>query len=76
MPDGTAAPVAGARDVQIGRDGDESQPVTTFDTASLQPGHRVVGPALVDGADTTIWIPPNTAATVDERSTLVMEVRP
>jgi N-methylhydantoinase A len=74
VPEGTAAPAAGSRTVQIGRDGD-AQTVTTYDTASLQPGHRLEGPALIDSPDTTVWIPPDTTATVDERSTLVVEVR-
>jgi N-methylhydantoinase A len=74
VADGTTAPVAGARDVQIGRDDDETRSVTAYETAALQPGHRLEGPALIDGPDTTIWIPPDTTATVDERSTLVVEV--
>jgi N-methylhydantoinase A len=75
VPADTPAPVAGARDLRLGRDDDESRSVTTFETAALRPGHRVEGPALIDGPDTTIWIPPDASATVDERSTLVVEVR-
>jgi N-methylhydantoinase A len=59
--------------VQLGRDA-ERRPVAVFDGSSLQPGHRVKGPALVDGSDTTIWIPPKATARVDERSTLLVEV--
>jgi hypothetical protein len=32
------------------------------------------GPALVDGVDTTIWIPAGATAALDERSLLDMEV--
>jgi N-methylhydantoinase A len=74
VPEGTAPPRAGSRAVQRGRD-DEMQPVPTFDGAALQPGHRIDGPALIDGSDTTIWIPPETTTTVDERATLVVEVQ-
>jgi N-methylhydantoinase A len=74
VPAGTAVAPVGARGVQLGRD-DEPQAVDTYDTSTLQPGHRLTGPALVDGPDTTAWIPPDTAASVDERSTLVVEVR-
>ena len=72
---GTQAPVAGERNVQLGRDDDGSQVVTTVDATLLHPGHVIEGPALVDGPDTTIWIPPDSTATVDERSTLVVEVQ-
>ncbi len=73
VPEGTPGPSVGSRRVQIGRD-DETEPVATFETSTLQPGHRVEGPALIDGLDTTIWIPPRTALTVDPRSTLIVEV--
>jgi N-methylhydantoinase A len=71
---GTPAPAAGSRPVQMGRDDDGARAVGTVDATELRPGHRVDGPALVDGPDTTIWIPPDATATVDERSTLVVEV--
>ena len=41
----------------------------------LRPGHALDGPALVDGSDTTIWVPPGCSALVDGLGTLVMEVR-
>ncbi len=70
----TMAVPAGSRPVQIGRN-DEPAAVATFRTSDLRPGHEVDGPALVDGFDTTIWVPPGATVTVDERSTLVVEVR-
>jgi N-methylhydantoinase A len=72
---GTAATPIGARDVRLGRGADGQQRVLTYAGADLQPGHRIEGPALVDGSDTTIWIPPDSSARVDERSTLLVEVR-
>ena len=40
----------------------------------LRPGHVVRGPALIDGSDTTIWIPAGAATTVDAHGTLDVEV--
>ncbi|HEY6532144.1 MAG TPA: hydantoinase/oxoprolinase family protein [Acidimicrobiales bacterium] len=74
VANGSPAPVAGSREIQLGRDDGGSQPVATVDASVLRPGHHIDGPALVDGPDTTIWIPPDATATVDERSTLVVEV--
>jgi N-methylhydantoinase A len=76
VPAGTPAPSVGSRPVQLGRDDDGSRAVATVDATALRPGHVVEGPALVDGPDTTIWIPPDATASVDERSTLVLEVHP
>jgi N-methylhydantoinase A len=75
VPDATPAERAGTRQVALAR-GEAAAPVDTYLGADLRPGHRVVGPALVDGVDTTIWVPPGTAAQVDRRSTLVIEVGP
>jgi N-methylhydantoinase A len=72
VPEGTPAPPAGSRSVQVGRDA--AAGVATFDGASLQPGHRIAGPALVDGADTTIWLPTGATAHVQPSSTLRMGV--
>ena len=74
VPPGTRASPAGSRQVQIGRD-DAAEAVASFRTSDLCPGHQVDGPALVDGLDTTIWVPPGAVVTVDSRSTLVLEVR-
>jgi N-methylhydantoinase A len=76
VPAGTPAPSVGSRPVQLARDDDGSLAVATVDATALRPGHVVEGPALVDGPDTTIWIPPDATASVDERSTLVLEVHP
>ena len=34
----------------------------------------VPGPALIDGADTTIWLPAGMSARVDTERTLIIEV--
>jgi N-methylhydantoinase A len=48
--------------------------IATYDVAALQPGQHVPGPGLIDGADTTIWIPAGMSARVDADRTLVIEV--
>jgi N-methylhydantoinase A len=75
VAEGTPVPASGSRAVQLGRDAARTA-VATHSVADLVPGHLIAGPALVDGSDTTIWIPPGATARVDARSTLVVEVRP
>jgi len=72
-----AAPAAavGARTVRVGRGDDGLVEVPTYDGAALASGHELVGPALVDGSDTTVWLPAGARARVDAYGTLVMEVR-
>jgi N-methylhydantoinase A len=50
--------------------------VDVISTATLLPGHEIAGPALLDGSDTTIWIPPRVRARVDEHRTIDMQVLP
>jgi N-methylhydantoinase A len=71
--DEAAPPRAGTRLLQLGRM-DAPRKVAVFDGSALRPGHRLKGPALIDGSDTTIWIPAKATAGVDERSTLRVEV--
>ncbi len=70
---GAAAPV-GRRTVRTGRAADALHEVAVHDRADLLPGHRVVGPALVDGPDTTVWIPPDAVARFDGVATLVIDL--
>lgn len=71
---GTAAPPAGARPVRVGR-GDVVD-VAVYTGSDLRPGHTLRGPALVDGSDTTVWVPHGASAVVDGHGTLVVEVAP
>jgi N-methylhydantoinase A len=48
--------------------------VDVLSSADLQPGELIQGPALLDGADTTIWIPPRVTARLSEHRTIDMEV--
>jgi len=61
------------RAVQLDRSGATSD-VDVYDAAELRAGHVLAGPALVDGADTTLWLPPGGRADVDAHGTVVMEV--
>jgi len=74
VPWGTPAPVAGTRPVRVGRADDGMLPVTVHAGGDLRPGHTVDGPAVVDGSDTTIWIPAGASAQVDAHGTLIVEV--
>jgi N-methylhydantoinase A len=49
-------------------------PVAVFDGERSSPGDSLVGPALIDGSDTTIWIPPGMRARIDAHCTMVIEV--
>jgi N-methylhydantoinase A len=48
-------------------------PVDTFDAAGLTSGAFLHGPALVDGADTTVWVPRGMTARMDAHRTLAIE---
>jgi N-methylhydantoinase A len=65
-------PVA-TRSVRVARD-DASLVVDVHSGVDLRPGATFAGPALVDGADTTVWVPPGSRARVDGRNNLVVEV--
>jgi N-methylhydantoinase A len=74
VPDGTPAEPATTRPVRLDRGADGSRDVDVHDGAALHPGHTVSGPALIDGSDTTIWVPPDAVGRVDELGTFIMEV--
>jgi N-methylhydantoinase A len=42
----------------------------------LPPGQKLPGPAVVEGMDSTVWIPTAAAATVDETGGLLIELSP
>jgi len=71
----TPAPAVGTRSVLLERGAGGRREVPVHDGDALRPGHAIVGPALVDGPDTTIWIPPGSRASVDSLGTLIVEVR-
>jgi len=63
----------GTRAVRIDREG-PLQNIPVIEGKSLTHGHEISGPALIDAVDTTIWIPPNSLAHMDERHTLNLEL--
>jgi N-methylhydantoinase A len=74
VANGTKATAATRRRVRLERGAAGAREVDVFDANALQPGHVVDGPALVDGSDTTIWVPPGATGRVDDLGTFVMEV--
>jgi N-methylhydantoinase A len=69
-----AEPVAKRRIWVGSAAGVEALEVNVVSAEALQPGHVIEGPALLDGSDTTIWIPPRVTARVDQHRTIDMEV--
>jgi N-methylhydantoinase A len=70
-PGGVAEPV-GTRDAYlVDRSGLAS--VAVHDWTTLQHGHTLAGPALIDGPDTTIVVPSGWSALVDPWSNVVLE---
>jgi N-methylhydantoinase A len=74
IPSGRARPVTKRRIWLESGAGVEPLDVDVLSAAALQPGDVIDGPALLDGSDTTIWIPRRVHARVDEHRTIDMEV--
>lgn len=55
---------------------DGTHDTTVIDRDSLTPGTDLPGPAVIQQADTTILLPPNTRGTVQATGTLVVKVNP
>ena len=70
----TAAQAAGQRSVRLDRDGEGTHPVDVYDAARLLPGHVLRGPALIDGTDTTIWVPRGATVRLGPHGTFTMEL--
>jgi N-methylhydantoinase A len=68
-----APPAAGTRHIHQGPD-DPLAVATVVRGADLRPGHTLTGPAIVDAADTTIWIPPRATGRIDAFGTLDLEI--
>ncbi len=73
VPAGTVADSIGARTVRLERGPEGRRRVSVFDGDTLLPGHQLRGPALIDGSDTTVWVPENAAVQVSDQGTLVVE---
>jgi N-methylhydantoinase A len=68
---GTRPPRSSKRLVQAVRS--QQQLVDVVRAEDLGPGHALRGPVLVDGSDTTIWVPGNAAASVDTHGSLLVD---
>ena len=71
---GTKASASTMRDVRLERGTMGQRAVDVHDAADLKSGHVIDGPALIDGSDTTIWLPPGATGRIDDMGTFVMEV--
>jgi N-methylhydantoinase A len=70
---GTRPERASRRSVRIDRE--RAQVVDVYAAEALEAGHEFTGPAIVDAADTTIWVPAGARARSDERGTLHLELK-
>jgi N-methylhydantoinase A/oxoprolinase/acetone carboxylase beta subunit/N-methylhydantoinase B/oxoprolinase/acetone carboxylase alpha subunit len=71
---GTVPASVGQRRVRVQRGESGWRKVPVFNGETLRSGHAIVGPALVDQPDTTVWIPPGAHATVARGNTLTIAV--
>ncbi len=71
---GDAPAPSAERQVRVARGPSGLRTVACYDAPALVPGHRIEGPALIDGTDTTVWVPEGAVARVDPFANLVLEV--
>jgi N-methylhydantoinase A/oxoprolinase/acetone carboxylase beta subunit len=72
-PDTVSEPI-GRRAVWLDRGPEGRQDVDVHSGDNLHPGQSLRGPALIDGTDTTIWVPEATSLRVSPHGTLILEV--
>jgi N-methylhydantoinase A len=51
----------------------ERKPIPVFDEARFTVGSHIIGPAIVEATDTTIYVPANVRATRDQLTNIVLE---
>ncbi|MGO8861854.1 MAG: hydantoinase/oxoprolinase family protein [Acidimicrobiales bacterium] len=73
VADGTRAEPVGSRSVRLERGAGGTRAVAVYDGESLVPGHALDGPALIDGSDSTVFVPEHAALTVSPQGTFVVE---
>jgi N-methylhydantoinase A len=71
---GTRATPASTRMVRIERAAGGEQPVDVYEGRELLPGHTLQGPALIEGIDTTVWVPANATVTMTPHGTYALEL--
>ncbi len=70
-PENAESAIRDRRQVYFGS-GFQATPI--YDHAALRPGHRLVGPALIEADDTTILLQPEQSLHLDEYGNSIMNV--
>lgn len=72
VPEGTPAT---PRENRIVTEEGEEVSAGFFERSQLLPGHAIFGPAVIEAADTTIWLPSDFTATIDPHGNLIGRLR-
>ena len=70
----TKATPASTRKVRVDRSADGDQAVAIYEGKELLPGHTLKGPALIEGTDTTVWVPALAKVKMTAQGTFSMEL--
>jgi N-methylhydantoinase A len=76
VAEGTRTKPVGRRSVRLERGPGGTRAVDVYDGEGMLPGHALDGPALIDGTDTTVFVPEQAALTVSPRGTYIVELAP
>jgi N-methylhydantoinase A len=71
---GTKATAASTRKVRVDRTAGGDQAVAIYEGKDLLPGHTLEGPALIEGVDTTVWVPALAKVKMTAQGTYSMEL--
>jgi N-methylhydantoinase A len=74
VKEGTRATVASTRLVRVERNEGGEHPVDVYEGRDLLPGHTLEGPALIEGTDTTVWVPARATVTMTAHGTYALEL--
>jgi N-methylhydantoinase A len=64
------------RSVRVGRDSSQRVEVTVIPGSAVTPSSTIVGPAIINQSDTTIWVPSRATARIDDRFSIILEIEP
>jgi N-methylhydantoinase A len=71
---GTKAIPFSTRMVRVERAAGGEQSVDVYEGRELLPGHTLEGPALIEGIDTTVWVPARATVTMTPHGTYALEL--
>jgi N-methylhydantoinase A len=74
VKEGTRATVASTRPVRVERNEGGEHAVDVYEGRDLLPGHTLEGPALIEGIDTTVWVPARATVTMTAHGTYALEL--